>query len=142
MISSFENCINLNTFIIKGFNTSEVQSMHKLFYNTDLYINLDLSDLNTSNVQDMSYMLSKTHLESIDLSNFNTEKVKNMLYLFANSSSLKNLDLSGFKTDNLIDMSFMFFHCKVIKEINLNNFNTENVLNMTNLFKNCLFYHL
>ena len=35
MISSFENCINLQSFSIDGFSLSELKSMKKLFYNTN-----------------------------------------------------------------------------------------------------------
>ena len=34
MISTFENCTNLNTVKIKGFNTNKIKSMQKLFYNS------------------------------------------------------------------------------------------------------------
>ena len=36
MISLFENSINLKEIIVKGFDTKEVKSMKKLFYNTSI----------------------------------------------------------------------------------------------------------
>ena len=34
MISTFENCINLNTITINGFDTRNLKSVSRLFYNT------------------------------------------------------------------------------------------------------------
>ena len=58
MISTFEGCENLEYFINKGFNTDEVISLHKLFFESGLtYINFN-NFLSTKNVEDMSYLFS------------------------------------------------------------------------------------
>ena len=44
-------------------------------------------------------------LKELDLSNFNTDNVTNMSYLFARSKFLEELNLSNFNTNNVIDMS-------------------------------------
>jgi len=36
MISTFENCENMNKFSIKGFNGEKIKSLHKLFYNNGI----------------------------------------------------------------------------------------------------------
>ena len=55
MISTFENCENLDTFTMEGFNINEINSMRKLFYNTQIStINMPFSNLD--NIEDMSYM--------------------------------------------------------------------------------------
>ena len=44
---------------------------------------LDLSNFNTSNVTDMSYMFQRcTSLENLNISNFNMDKVKNTNGMF------------------------------------------------------------
>ena len=52
MISSFENCVNLESFnITDGFDISQIKSISKLFYNTSLNVfNIDNFDLNITNV--------------------------------------------------------------------------------------------
>ena len=55
MISTFENCINLEDIQVNGFLTNEIKSINKIFYNTRLYI-FDISWLNTTNIEDMSYI--------------------------------------------------------------------------------------
>ena len=58
IISAFEGCQNLLNVTISGFNTEQVKSTHKLFYNSNI-INLNLENFSTNNVEDMSYMFSK-----------------------------------------------------------------------------------
>ena len=49
MISTFENCNNLESFNIDGFSTDELKSTKKLFYNTNLN-NLNMDFLKDSNI--------------------------------------------------------------------------------------------
>ena len=73
----------------------------------------------------------------IDLSNFNTSNVTNMSYMFSECSSLKKLDLSKFNTQNVKDISFMFKNCYSLKKLNIFNFNTKNVNSISCIFTNC-----
>ena len=50
-------------------------------------------------------------LKELDLSNFNTNNVINMSYMFFDCSSLKELNLSNFNTNNVINISGMFGGC-------------------------------
>ena len=61
MISTFENCENLKLFTLKGFYADQLKSMHKLFYKSGLQ-SFILSDFNTINLEDISYMFSGTHI--------------------------------------------------------------------------------
>ena len=80
---AFENCENLENITFKGFNTSEITSMHKLFYNNPYLNKIDLDDtFSTKNVQDMSYMFAKTHISELNTKNFITTKTKNMSNMF------------------------------------------------------------
>ena len=53
--------------------------------------------------------LGCSSLTSLDLSNFNTNNVTNMSYMFSNCSSLTSLNLSNFNTNNVKYMSSMFY---------------------------------
>ena len=87
-----------------------------MFYGCKNLTNLDLSNFNTQNVEDMSNMFSYcSSLTNLDLSNFNTQNVKNMSFMFSNCSSLTNLNLSNFNTQNVEDMRYMFDNCKAFK---------------------------
>ncbi len=80
----FENTPNLVTIDFSYWNTSNVESMSRLFKNTGLE-NLDIHTVEnwtTSNVTDMSSMFENTKAEILDLSKFDTNKVTNMDRMF------------------------------------------------------------
>ena len=58
-------------------------------------------------------------LTKLDLSNFNTNNVTDMSWMFYKCSSLTNIDLSNFNTNNVTTMSFMFLNCKNLKKENI-----------------------
>ena len=88
---------------------------------------LDLSNFNTSNVTNMSWMFNNCNkLKKIKgINNFITDKVQDMKYMFQNCSNLEYLDLSNFNTSNVTNMSFMFYNCCNLKFLNLSNFTTK-----------------
>ena len=69
MISTFEKCKRLEKFTISGFNTKNIKSLHKLFYETAIY-EVDFKSIDTSNVEDYSYMLSLSNIETFNFSEF------------------------------------------------------------------------
>ena len=137
MISTFENCHNLNKFSISGFNFEKINSTKKLFYNTNL-TEIDTTFLKTENIEDMSYMFSDcVSLTSLDLSSFNTSKLKNMANMFRNCQKLETLNLSEIDTSKVTDMSYLFDKCYNLKDIDILNFNTSKVENMNFMFQDC-----
>ena len=56
---------------------------------------------------------------NLNLSNFNTQNVINMSYMFYNCNSLTKLDLSNFNAQNVINMSFIFADCYSLKKENI-----------------------
>ena len=55
-------------------------------------------------------------LKELDLSNFNTNNVTDMSWMFYSCRSLKELNLFNFNTNNVTDMREMF-DCCVFKKI-------------------------
>ena len=112
MISVFENCVKLEKIEISGFNTNQVKSIKKIFYNTGLS-QFDFSKINiiSTSIEDMSYMFGGLKSE--------------------------NLVISNLKTDNAVDISHMFENCKSLTSLDITSFNTNNVKNMANIFHNC-----
>ena len=71
----------------------------------------NISNWNTNNVTNMSYMFSycKSLTSLPDISNWNTNNVTNMSYMFYNCESLTSLpDISNW---NVTDMIYMFYNC-------------------------------
>ena len=80
--------------------------MREMFYKCESLEYLDLSNFDTSNVEDMSYMFAGcSKLKEIKgITNFNTSKVKNMAGMFSECKSLEYLDLSKFNTFKVKNM--------------------------------------
>ena len=77
-----------------------------------------LSQLDTSNVTDMSYMFfGMSSVTGLDVSNFDTSNVTTMGYMFKGMGSVTSLDLSNFDTSNVTDMTDMFFGTSLKKLI-------------------------
>ena len=58
-------------------------------------------------------------LNNIDLSNFNTNNVTNMSWMFYGCSSLNSINLSNFNTNNVTDMNGMFNLCSSLNRKNV-----------------------
>ena len=102
---------------------------------------LDLSNFDTSNVTDMSFIFNGCFIlkEIKGLKKFITNNVTNMSAMFKCCCKLKSLDLSNFDTSNVTDMSSMFFGCNNLKEIKgLNKFITNKVIKMNSMFQGCI----
>ena len=96
---------------------------------------IDVSNWNTGNVQNMSYIFSGcTSLTEIDVSNWNTHNVQDMSAIFMSCTSLTGIDVSNWNTDNVRKISFMFMGCTSLTEIDVSNWNTDNVQNISYMF--------
>lgn len=147
----------------KMLDTSLLTSMKQILYSANIE-KVDLSEWDTSNCTDMSYMFYyASNLQDVNLSSFNTSKVTNMSYMFSNCKTLKNIDISNFDTSKvttmkemftdceylntlnisgltnnvLTDIEEMFSYCRSLKNFDGTNFNTSNVTKMYGLFQVC-----
>ena len=123
-----------------GINASRVKNMSAMFHSgKNLYREINLANLDTSNVEDMSYMFAthgKKTMENIlplDLSHFNTSKVKNMKEMFSHSF-LPSLDIRNFDTSNVENMEWMFDDLKNINDLDLSGWNVKKVNNIQDIF--------
>ena len=122
----------------ESFANARPTSTYKWFSGMPIQNILGLSNLNTENVTNMSFMFSGcSALSSLDVSNFNTAKVTSMWGMFAQCVALTSLDLSNFNTANVTDMSYMFSQCANLTSLDVSNFNTAKVTSMTYMFYNC-----
>ena len=104
---------------------------------------IDLSNVDTSNVTNMSGMFSVgkymcfRNLTSIDVSGFDTSSVTDMSYMFEGCGYLTSLDVSGFDTSSVTDMSYMFEGCRYLTTLDVSGFDTSNVISMRGMFSSC-----
>ena len=141
MKSMFNKCDSLKK--IKGINsfiTNKVTDFEAMFQGCEEYEYLDLSNFDTSNATNMSWMFNICYkLKEIKgINNFSTNKVTNMKAMFQGCIKLEFLNLSNFDTSNVTDMSLMFKECNNLKEIKgINNFNLNKVVDKKAMFQNC-----
>ena len=108
------------------------------FYYHTVLTTIDLSNLDTSNVTDMSYMFKTcTSLKFQSAICLDTSNVTDMSYMFGSSNST-TLDLSNFDTSNVTDMSYMFDCCVRLTTIYASDlWSTEAVTSSSGMFTNC-----
>ena len=98
---------------------------------------IDMSNIDTSHVTNMSEMFKCRGLKELNLSRFDTSSVTDMSGMFMECYSLPELDLSGFDTSNVTDMSGMFKYCGSLTRLNVRGLNTSSVTNMSSMFYEC-----
>ena len=123
---------------VSNLDTSKVTNMSYMFSGCTSLTELDVSSWDTSNVTDMNNIfVNCLSLISLDLSNFDTSNVTNMRQMFQNCSRLTELDLSNFDTSNVTDMYYMFNGCQSLTSLDVSNLDTSKVTNMSYMFYNC-----
>jgi len=135
LASSEQKIKNVLEIDLSNFDTSNVTDMSYMFYGMSNLTTLDLSSFNTSQVTDMKYMFTYMfNLTTLDLSSFNTFKVTDMNHMFSAMRNLTTLDLSNFDTSKVINMQYMFSGMRNLTTLNLSNFDTSKVTNMYGMF--------
>ncbi|MGI6033544.1 MAG: BspA family leucine-rich repeat surface protein, partial [Coriobacteriales bacterium] len=116
------------------------------FYKANNCTSMDLSNLDTSEVTDMTCMFSRCQsLTELDVSNFDTSNVTNMNSMFSSSNysgegvmKLKKITgLENWDTSKVTDMGAMFYRCWWVRSLDTSNFDTSNVTNMASMFGEC-----
>ena len=130
----FYDC-EFDTIDLSRFHTDNVKDMFGMFASCRNLRSLNISGMNTGNVEIMSYMFDNCGLEELDFSVIDTSKCKFMQRMFSNSK-FEELELSSFDTSNAINMRRMFSKCEAHR-INISRFNTNKVIDMGGLFEDC-----
>ena len=123
----FNFCENLINLDLSSFDTIKVKDMNSMFSVNRNLENINFGNkFDTSNVTNMGSMFNTcSSLTSLDLSNFNTSQVTDMSYMFVEFPNIE-LNLSGFVTSNVINMMSMFDKAK-LNALDLSSFDTSNV---------------
>ncbi len=102
------NSNNVKSFIARLFGNGEEETPTA----SESNILLDLSDVDTSNVTNMSAMFKDCdNITILDLYNFNTEKVEDMSSMFEKCSELKCIISPDFATASVTNSANMFAGC-------------------------------
>ena len=135
---TFYNYSSLASIDLSNLDTTNVTDMSNMFQKCKSLISLDLSGFVTTNVTDMYGMFSEcSALTSVNLSSFDTSNVTTMYYMFNNCSALASLNVTNFDTSKIKAMDGMFYGCSALTSLDLSSFNTTSVINMSNMFQWC-----
>lgn len=115
MMSMFEDCNNLASLNLDGWDTSSLQNSAYLF--------MDCYNLAT--------------LGSNNLSHWDMSDVSSCYSMFQNCQSLQALDVSKWDMSSSVTMYSMFYYCKSLAEIDVSNWDVSNAVRLFGLFDGC-----
>lgn len=163
-MSYFFTANKINHFLSDNFDTSNVEDMSWMFYNTatsngdyseilnapgfstknvknmsNMFriaqaTSLNLSGLDFSNVEDMSHMLQTYSLTSLNLTGLHIPKVKDMSYFVSGTRLSDYSVLAALDTSNVENMSGMFLAINNVSHFIFPNINMSSVNNMSEMF--------
>lgn len=132
--TTFNQCTEID---LTNLDTSNVTDMSRVFNVCTILPALDLSGFDTSKATTMEGMFNGCQgLSEMDLTNFDTSKVTDMSYMFQNMNCT-NFNLSSFDTSNCENMNRMFMFCRQVETLDLSNFDTSKVADMYLMFNGC-----
>lgn len=163
-MSYFFTANKINHFLTDNFDTSNVEDMSLMLYNTatnngdyseilnapgfstknvknmsNMFrgtqaTSINLSGLDFSNVEDMSHMLEGSNLTSLNLTGLHIPKVKDMSYFVAGTKLSDYSVLAALDTSNVENMSGMFSAIRNVSHFIFPNINMSSVNNMSEMF--------
>lgn len=134
---AFSDCINLTSVDLSGLDTSNTETMSFLFSSCVKLPSIDLSVLNTSSAIDMYALLSRCEsLTTANFSDLDTSKVRYMHRMFNECHSLMALDLSSFNTSMVGDADHMFYNCVSLESLDVSGWTISNA-SLGGMFENC-----
>ena len=113
-------------------------SMAYWFHSCTNLNSISFSSLDSSNVEDFSWLFFNTGFTTFDGSGLNVTSAKNFAHMFRDCANLTGVDLSSWTTPNLTNMESMFRGDGNLTGINLTSLNTSKVTTMANLFDSCV----
>lgn len=144
----FMNSKNLTTINgLNKLNTSSLKDIGAMFSNCNSLTSLDLSDWDTSNINNVTSWLSTNDatglfeycFKLVDLKlprKFITAKVNNISGMF-NNTRLTSLDLSDWDTSNVYNMRHLFHNSTALERLNLAGWDASRVSDTSWIFSNC-----
>ena len=122
----------------KGLPITVSKKAYCLFYGCKKLTTLDVSDLDVSNVSDMSGMFEFcAALTNVDVSKWDTSSVTTMAGMFKSCAALTNVDVSKWDTSSVTTMAGMFKSCAALTNVDVSKWDTSSVTNMADMFHGC-----
>ena len=116
-------------------NTSKVTSIEGLFRDNNSFLGVGVEYMDTSNVENMSYVFYEANVFNQPIDSWNVEKVKSFKYLFL-GANMFNQPLSSWVTSSLTTMEGCFRRALEFNQP-IDHFDTSKVTHMGRLFMTC-----
>ena len=148
MTYMFSNSKNLTTINgLNKLNTSNLKDIGAMFYNCNSLTSIDLSDWDTSNINNVTARITNNDMTGLfeycfklsDLKlprKFITAKVNNISGMF-NNTRLTSLDLSDWDTSKVYSMRHVFHNNTALERLNLVGWDASRVSDTGFMFANC-----
>lgn len=133
----FQRCWNLEEITI-SLNTESVTDMSDMFGGCDVLKTIDMSECDTSKVENMVRMFCGCEKLTDIKHNFNTSNVKWIDRMFAFTSSLKEIDISKFDTSN-VESAIGMFESSGVQKLILDNFSFAHLKDCNRMLNNCIY---
>ena len=133
----FWNSAKLTT--IEGLDTidmSKCKSIKSIFCKTNYTDMTDITNWNTSNVENMAFVFSYNTATSVDLSNWDTSKVKDMQVMFYKSSITDYSSIYNWNTSKVENVYDLFGTNTAVTSLDLSNWDFSSCTNMSYAFYN------
>ena len=135
----FYECESLKSIDLSSLNISNVNDMSYMFYHCHYLESFSLSDTGFNHINDMSCMFYECrNLKTVNLNLYEPDSLRNLNCMFAICYSLETLDLSSFKVDSYCSMISMFSSCRSLKVLDLSSFIPSNSHNVKHIFSGCV----
>lgn len=116
---TFFDCLKLRQLDLKGVNTSKVENMSYMFSNCNSLVELDVSSIDTSSATSFESMFRQCQsLKTLDVSHFDVSRVTTINDMFRGCSSLESLNLSGLCFKSCTHADRIFMSCDKLSELN------------------------
>lgn len=120
---------------LNNIDTSLITDMNHLFARISSKVgDIDVSDWDVSNVENMSFMFADCSKFNCDLSKWNTKNVKNMSDMFYGCFEF-NQNIEDWDVSNVENFEEMFEHCKKF-DCNLSSWDVSNCKDFSRMFYN------
>ena len=96
--------------------------------------NMEINNLKTSKVTNMTHMFSGATLSNVNLSNWDFVSTTSLASMFHTAIINSNVNVSNWNLTNINDISSMFAYAQINYELDLGSWDTSNVTIMSSLF--------